>query len=368
MINHIILENYQSHKKTSLVFHPNINVIIGSSDRGKTSILRGLHSVRYNRPMGLAMVSRWAKTKTKKGIVKIKDNHCVEVGLKDHTVLRIRNKDYNGYEIWDEESSAAGAPLAEIEAIGSDVPEQIENLFNINEVNIQKQMDGPFLISESPPEVARFFNKTIRLDLIDKVLGNAENKRKQNNKEIKKIKAEIEDLEGKIKDLDWVENAENALIIAERRQGSIDRSKDKKEECEEILELLTSHQQIVDKFSFLDEAEKILDEAKVVDEKIDDDVNEMNDLIDFIEKYELSIETVKSFPDFKNADKLMKEALTIHILCEDTRDEMDELKTILSSHKDNNDIYAEMTKDIIALEEEMPDLCPTCEQPFMEKR
>jgi len=37
-------------------------------------------------------------------------------------------------------------------------------MFNFDSVNIQKQMDAPFLLSESAGEVARFFNSTIWLE------------------------------------------------------------------------------------------------------------------------------------------------------------------------------------------------------------
>ena len=52
MIDKIKIQNYQSHENTELELSPGINVIIGETDRGKTSILRALNWMFSNRPLG----------------------------------------------------------------------------------------------------------------------------------------------------------------------------------------------------------------------------------------------------------------------------------------------------------------------------
>ena len=54
MIEELWIKNFQSHKDTKIRFGKNLNVIIGSSDSGKTAILRALRWLIYGRPMGKA--------------------------------------------------------------------------------------------------------------------------------------------------------------------------------------------------------------------------------------------------------------------------------------------------------------------------
>lgn len=201
MFNRITLQNFQSHRKTILDLHKNVNAIIGKSNSGKTAILRGLFWAINNRPLGASFISYWNRDANAKPI---KPTY-IEIETKgfDYSfkVRRIKSKDINGY-IVDENKKDA------LEAIGTDVPEQISNIFNISEVNIQRQMDAPFLLSESAADVARFFNKEIRLDLIDHILGNAESERRKLNKDIKTLEESIADLIDKQKEYAIVSNAQ----------------------------------------------------------------------------------------------------------------------------------------------------------------
>ena len=43
MIKSLHIQNFQSHKKTTLKFHKGINVVIGQSDSGKSAIIRALN-------------------------------------------------------------------------------------------------------------------------------------------------------------------------------------------------------------------------------------------------------------------------------------------------------------------------------------
>ena len=49
-VRRITLENFQSHKHTEMEFGPELNVIVGPSDSGKSAIIRALKWVMYNEP------------------------------------------------------------------------------------------------------------------------------------------------------------------------------------------------------------------------------------------------------------------------------------------------------------------------------
>jgi DNA repair protein SbcC/Rad50 len=150
MIKAIDIQNFQSHAHTRCEFHPGVNVIIGSSDAGKTAIIRALRWVIWNRPSGPTVQSHWGgETK-----VVIETEDAV-------TITRIKGKS-DSYI-----SHVTGEEDLEFKAFGTSVPQEIIQLLNINEINLQRQLDAPFLLSETSGNVAKHFNKIAKLDEID---------------------------------------------------------------------------------------------------------------------------------------------------------------------------------------------------------
>lgn len=148
MIKSLILRNFQSHKKTKLEFTPGINWIVGSSDSGKSAIMRSLRWNWFNKPTGFSFRSYWAE----------KDKTEVTVEHTDGSVIkRIRGTSDNKYEV-------NGSPLI---SFGNDAPELVAETADVNDLNIQQQGDAPFLLSMNAPEVARFLNGVANLTVID---------------------------------------------------------------------------------------------------------------------------------------------------------------------------------------------------------
>lgn len=203
MIKSLLLSNFQSHEETRLDFVPGVNVIIGSSNSGKSALMRGLFWVLNNRPSGTAFVSHWNQDKKGEPL----ENTEVMVTTKDGgEVLRIRAKGLNAYLIDGKQA----------EAIRTDVPPEVIEVLNMNDINVQRQMDGPFLLSESSAEVARFFNRIIHLDVIDTVLAEAERQRRALGQSVQAKTLEHEKHLEKAEALDWVDEAEALLGKAEK--------------------------------------------------------------------------------------------------------------------------------------------------------
>ena len=80
MIKKLIIENYQSHKRTEIDFSDGVNAVIGRTDVGKSAIMRALIWVMRNRPLGDEMRS-----------------HCggvtmAEITTQTHRIRRIKDK------------------------------------------------------------------------------------------------------------------------------------------------------------------------------------------------------------------------------------------------------------------------------------
>jgi DNA repair exonuclease SbcCD ATPase subunit len=79
---------------------------------------------------------------------------------------------------------------------------------NIGDVNMADQHDRPFLLFDSPGEVARTLNRVVRLDDIDTALGNVQALKRQNDQEVRVQEVRFKELrerEAAFPDLDGVE-------------------------------------------------------------------------------------------------------------------------------------------------------------------
>lgn len=142
------IENYQAHRELDLVLDEPVTTIVGSTDSGKSSVVRALRWLCLNRPRGTAFISDGEKScrvKAKFG------NTTVERGKGKENRYRVGKKVYT--------------------AFGDSVPEEVAMTVNVSDINFQRQHDAPFWFSLSPGEVARQLNSIVDLEVIDDVLG-----------------------------------------------------------------------------------------------------------------------------------------------------------------------------------------------------
>jgi len=149
MIKSLKIQNFQSHEKAELEFSPGVNIIVGSTDSGKTAIIRALRWLIWNRPSGDSIRSHWG------------GETSVTLGTENGTISRSKDK-IDTYVL----VTAEGKEFT-FKAFGTSVPEEIQMFLNIGEINLQRQSDAPFLFSETPGNVAQRFNKIAKLDKID---------------------------------------------------------------------------------------------------------------------------------------------------------------------------------------------------------
>lgn len=152
MIRELYVENFQSHEQTCLKFDPGVNAIIGESDSGKSGLLRALRWVFRNRPQGDAFRSDWG------GVTRVR------VDIDDKVIHKTRSDNLHTYSLFSPDLEQA----ITFKALRSEVPIEIMQALNIQEVNIQHQHDRPFLLDASPGEVATHFNRIAHLDIIDR--------------------------------------------------------------------------------------------------------------------------------------------------------------------------------------------------------
>lgn len=164
MIKNLHVENFQSHENSHVEFAPGVNVVVGTSDGGKSALLRALNWVATNRPTGEAFRSRWGG-----------DTVVTAVLADGGAVERLRSDKKNEYRLFADDPQAESTVL---KAVGQDVPAEVAAALRLGDVNIQYQMDSPFLLSRdwSPGRVAEYLNEIVGLDAIDRAQATVDGK------------------------------------------------------------------------------------------------------------------------------------------------------------------------------------------------
>ncbi len=152
MIEKALFENFQRHELREIELDPGITTLVGDSDTGKSSLIRGFRWLFLNRPRGGGMV-RWGER-----LMRVRSK------VDGVTVRRERDGDDNLYKLGKEE----------YKAFREEVPPSIRDLLRVSDYNFQGQYDAPFWVGLSPPELARQLNKLVDLDSIDNITSQLE--------------------------------------------------------------------------------------------------------------------------------------------------------------------------------------------------
>lgn len=354
MIKEIFIQNYQSHKKTTLEFCLGVNSIIGSSNSGKTAILRALLWAVYNRPSGLSFVSHWNQDKSSKPIKPTE----VKVILDNGIISRIREKDGNYYEVNSKK----------LEAVGLDVPDEVSKLFNLDSVNIQKQMDAPFLLSESAGEVARFFNATIRLDLIDRVLSKAESKRREANKEKVRLEQEANEIDAEIGTFTWIEEAERLTSKIEVKEKAIEKKEDEVEALENYVDEYKEYQETIEECEAILAASPLIEKIEILQESLKKKVEQQSKLKLLVVEWKKQKSVIDNTIDFSKVSNLVTEIDDFRKAIYEKVQSLEKLKGCVEEYKEKQNNIITYTFDIQKYEKELPTVCPTCLKPLNEDK
>lgn len=348
-LNKVSISNFQSHKESELEFTDGVNVIIGPSDAGKSAIFRAIYWVITNRPLGDGFRSYWG------------GNTRVDLHFNDFVVSRLKGDSDNQYIITNE------SPIV-LKAFGTDTPEEVVKLLALDNINIQSQIDPPFLLANTSGEVAQMLNKAASIDDIDRAMTNLKsiyNEAKRNKTYLEK---QIADMEEELKQYDnlprleqlveELERIENEAEVYTRQYSNLEFLVDK---IYNVQEELTKFRDVDKYLSVLDNVFNMLDELNIIENKF----KQLSDLVYNIKSVESSL--VK----FKDVDKYLSILNTAF-------NTLDELNLIKGKFKQIADLVyqiksvesslAKTEETINKLEKEYkelaPDTCPLCGGPM----
>ncbi|MDD5053478.1 MAG: AAA family ATPase [Sulfuricurvum sp.] len=203
MFKRLSIKNFQSHANTEIEFSPGVNVIQGLSFTGKTAILRAMRLLLENRPQGAHYFSDFAGNKGSTEIsLELFDGKTVSLEKKIH--IHKKNGKVLDESIYKMDGWESAAP-------SSGIPDQIDQVLNMSELNMQKQFDEPFLVMSSPGEIARIVNKITKLEDVDGWVSEVTSQVNQNNRDLVRLNSEIGREEIALKKYDDLEETEKLI-------------------------------------------------------------------------------------------------------------------------------------------------------------
>ncbi len=215
MIERLEATNFQCHQSFQLDSNHPIVTLLGRSDVGKTSLLRLLYWVCFNRPSGDSFRTHGAEFVRGKLVVD------------GHTIIRKKGKK-NTYSLDGKTFAAFGT---------GKVPEEIESLLNLSpDLNYQDQHSPPFWLSLTPGQVSRELNAIINLGLIDDVLAHvaSELRKARATKEV--CKSRLKEARRKRKELRWVREFDADLQAVERVYTDVEEKRSRTAQLRQTIE------------------------------------------------------------------------------------------------------------------------------------
>jgi len=190
MLKSLRVKNFQSHRDSLIRFSPGVNVLVGDPQNGKTAILRALNLVRTNRPSGFRFHSHFAKDGNTEIII---ETDSGEVDF-------LKNETGSVYSVTKEDGTNH-----QFTKVGVSVPDMVGEVLNLQDLNIQSQLDSPFLVGDNPADIAREINRTTKIDLVDKWVAELNRRKNAHSGAIHQMKRKSEELAGKIEGLSGIE-------------------------------------------------------------------------------------------------------------------------------------------------------------------
>jgi len=346
LIKSLHIKNFQSHRDSLLEFVPGINIIVGKSDAGKSAIIRALRWVIWNKPSGDSFRS-W-----------LGGDPGVELNVDDNKIVRFRSSSKNIYELNG----------LKFEAFETDVPKAIQEVLNFNDVNLQRQLDTHYLLTNTPGEIAQHFNRIAHLDQIDRGLSNIRSWIDEINRNIRAKNTEITNKEAQLKDFDYLPALEQEVLQLEALQQKEIQTQQRLEQLRQWIDEIERIDIEIEKEAKIFSLEPILNETLVLLQKRNENTSKVKKLIELREEIEYIEKEIKEHQKILSLETLLNDTLSLiekrKVL------EMNQGKMLRLS-QEFQDVEDRIHSTQLAIDrweqlfnELMPDVCPLCGQPF----
>lgn len=285
MLEKIEIKNFQSHQATSLSLSPNVNTLQGNSDCGKSAVMRALGWLVFN-PAGDYFISDWAKRgKT------IAAPCEVTLSVNGHKVTRRRDKDFNGYVLDGQV----------FEATRNSVPPQVLSVLGLGEVNVQRQLDPPFLLSMSAGDVSRYINSLVNLTRIDKWTTAVNGRTRSLQQQVESGKQQVERKQDEVNSYSYVEKLEELSKQVTEIEGKAASLSNKSSALEGSVADWEKEHEVLNSLPNVDKVLILLRESEASWRKAETAASEISALKSILQAHEDQVKAVASLPSVERA-------------------------------------------------------------------
>lgn len=337
MFKRLTLRNFQGHAKLDIEFKPGVNCIVGSSDSGKSAVVRALSLVTRNRPSGDSFV-RWGKAKA-----------SVTLHVGKHVVARERGKRVNVYKINERE----------LKAFGAGVPEDVHTLTRMEDINFQMQHDAPYWFGQSDGEVARQLNAIVNLSIVDKTLASIGGQVKTVRTELEFVRGQVLTLRDKVKASKQAKRADVLLTEAEKAEAVVTATRERAAHLRSMISELSALRKRKDSFAaFLGAAEPAIQSGKAL-AGTRESKQALAERIESLAHWNTlrKLQVPDMGPLYKQLDALKR-----------LRSQIQEVRRYCADLTQEHGARAAYASELEKAKEELrantPAVCPTCKQPM----
>jgi exonuclease SbcC len=348
MIKSLELHNFESHRDTKLDFLPGVNIIVGASDNGKTAIMRAFRWCITNRPIGNDFIS-WPN---------VNDGGETQVIITTDTDVVTRSK--GKLELYK-------VNKLELKAFNKDVPPEVSQALNLSDVNIKSQFESHFLLSKTSGEVAQFFNKIARLDVIDTANNNV-------NRWIVEIKQNIagknrliEENQTKLKTFDYLTEFETEIETLEKNELELQKLQTQYSQLDKLLDDIETINNAIKEEQLVLQSETLINsilEAFKQRRTFQTQYDNLTTLLNDIDSIQQKLD---SYQSLLNSEQLINELLRLYKERSVSATEHSKLSRLLRNITitETQLEQAETRYNTLhqQFEDEFPETCPLCGKP-----
>jgi len=228
-IEQLILENFQSHEHSIFKFDKNLNIIVGVSNAGKSSVSRALAAVLF-----CQFDKSWVRHGAKYCRVTITTNTGIEV-------VREKGDTINRYSL-----KIQGGPDQPFESVGTTVPEPIQQALKIHTVqvdtkvtlnlNLAGQMDSLFLLTETGSYRANVLGKLSGATHLDHAIRELNKEKREITRDKNTQDTQIVELQGQVDKLVKINAYSLQISALEDALSSLACSQERVERIRNLLE------------------------------------------------------------------------------------------------------------------------------------
>lgn len=236
-IKKVFFRNLRTHKETEMEFHPGVNIVMGTSDSGKSSFIKNLDWIINNTPKNFKMKSWFAsKDEDSEGTIEMSNGRMV---------TRIRGSDINAYILDGDENNM-------YEAMNGEVPDKVFEALQLNGDNITKQISQYFLLNDKGSSVAKLLNSKLNLSIIDEAIQHSEDRVKKLTAHIKSTKNEILSLQEKLVKFKNLEKIQSLIGEIDKRNAILEGLLKKKQNIEALLLTIKEKKEAIEGYAFIE--------------------------------------------------------------------------------------------------------------------